>query len=62
MVEETENATNEQEVCSLALQSRGPKCLQLSTDATTANLAGEEEERRYDLCLHLLLQRDEERE
>lgn len=61
MVEETENATNEQEVCSLALQSRGLKCLQLSTDATTANLA-EEEERRYDLCLHLLLQRDEERE
>lgn len=27
-----------------------------------ANLAGEGEERRDDLCLHLLLQRDEERQ
>lgn len=56
-------ATNEQELRSLTLQSEGElKRPQLPMDATRANLAREEEERRYDLCLHLLPQRDEELE
>lgn len=59
------NATNEQEVCSPALslsRTGGLNARSYLRMLRAANLAGEEEERRDDLCLHLLLQRDEERE